>query len=841
MPITENILLRVAGETADAEQKVTGLSARLQQFGGQRAQAEADVSTDPAERKLTGLRARLTALRTMRPTIPVDVDTQRVGAALGRVVTQLGSMKSAAVISAAAIAPAMVFAATTVGGIGVAALATLGPIGLIATATKASLDKSTRAGKEFRREIDEIKKTFLSSLRPATQAVAGGVLSMLRNLASATTPLRGAFARLGASMGNVLRGLGTELASPAWQAFYRRVIGVATRAVPLLSNVLRNLLLVFRNVATAAMPLMEAGLNRLVMHFYRLAQSTSNIERLRASMQRGATALGHLWQIARGLGGVLKAVFRAGSGGADSFLASIARAVQGFARFLNSGRGQTALRQMFSQLSFFVEQLIGALPHLIGPLGTVLQVAGFIWQAVARMLALLARLGPVGEAVSALAIGFIALKGPLGVTSMLAGAFTGRLATMAAAQNLSTAAFVRQRIAMMASAVATRVAAAAQWLFNAAMRANPLMLIVTLIGAVVAAAMALGLRWRHIAAVLGAVWNAIKTAASAAFNFVKDTVVTVVSGVLNFIRGLVARFRAAGAAIFRAVGAGIKAVVGVVTGIVRWVIENIGAPVRRFIGRALDLGKRIVSAIGRGIKAAIDWVTGAIRWVIENIGGPVRRFVERALRLGKDIIGAIGKGIRAAVDWVKGAIRWVIDHIGRPVRRFIENAVGLGKDIINGIVRGLKAVGGKIKDLIINLAKDAWGAVKRFFGISSPSRLMFGAGVAVAEGLARGIQASGSVAVRAARSLAGAVSGVTATMGADLAAAVPASLGSQISAQVALPALPAGASGGTVVHRAGDTITAPVTVPGGGSPDARVTASLLSQALKDKGVGGLTG
>lgn len=52
------------------------------------------------------------------------------------------------------------------------------------------------------------------------------------------------------------------------------------------------------------------------------------------------------------------------------------------------------------------------------------------------------------------------------------------------------------------------------------------------------------------------------------------------------------------------------------------------------------------------------------------------------------------------------------------------NWLDLGKNILLGIVNGIKAMPGIVTDALLNIMSSAVDAVKRFFGIKSPSRLM---------------------------------------------------------------------------------------------------------------------
>lgn len=81
---------------------------------------------------------------------------------------------------------------------------------------------------------------------------------------------------------------------------------------------------------------------------------------------------------------------------------------------------------------------------------------------------------------------------------------------------------------------------------------------------------------------------------------------------------------------------------------------------------------------------------------------------------------------------------------------------GLGWNVIQGIKNGLLNAGRAIKDAILGLARSAWNAVKSFFGIRSPSRLMRDTvGLMVGKGLAEGIIRTDTLVGKAAGNLAG--------------------------------------------------------------------------------------
>jgi tape measure domain-containing protein len=76
------------------------------------------------------------------------------------------------------------------------------------------------------------------------------------------------------------------------------------------------------------------------------------------------------------------------------------------------------------------------------------------------------------------------------------------------------------------------------------------------------------------------------------------------------------------------------------------------------------------------------------------------------------------------------------------VRTFVGNFIQSGRDIVNGIVQGIA----NAKDAVVNKIKEicsgALNAVKSFFGIKSPSKIMAEQGIFLMKGFAQGISSS---------------------------------------------------------------------------------------------------
>lgn len=125
------------------------------------------------------------------------------------------------------------------------------------------------------------------------------------------------------------------------------------------------------------------------------------------------------------------------------------------------------------------------------------------------------RLVALGQGVSDLASGFVNFLIPV------VGQYGAALVKGTVALAKNTAATVASRTAAVAGAVATGAVTAAQWLWNAAMTANPIGLIIVGIAALIAAIVWLVMNWDKVRAAGAAAWDWIKNAWSGAGDFFK--------------------------------------------------------------------------------------------------------------------------------------------------------------------------------------------------------------------------------------------------------------------------------------------------------------------------------
>lgn len=407
-----------------------------------------------------------------------------------------------------------------------------------------------------------------TKLRPALAGIRGEAQGgLLPGLQAGLTrllpllPLLGVFVgHLATDLGNLFDEASKALTSPFWLQFFAFVDRTAGPMLTTFGRVLGNLAKGFAGLAIAFQPVVDqigAGVLRLTQRFAKFGE------------------------------------------GAGS---------NGFQRFVGYAQKTLPL------VSSFFGSLFRAVAHLsvaLAPFGAVALKAvkgladGIRKIPVPILRLLLAVVLPLTVAIYALnkaeAIGN-ATKNAYTVATKIATTakklFTASTVADTAAQNTSTlsrirgiGALVAQKVAMVATTVATKAMAAGQWLLNAALTANPIGLVVVAIAALVAG---LVLAWRH-----------------------SETFRNVVTGAFNAVRGAFSSLLGAAQNVFGWLRNNWKTVATILTGPIGIAVVLIVKNFDKIVGFAKSLPGRVTAAakgmwdgLTTGLKVAINGIIG---------------------------------------------------------------------------------------------------------------------------------------------------------------------------------------------------------------------------------------
>lgn len=390
-----------------------------------------------------------------------------------------------------------------------------------------------------------------------------------------------------------------------------------------------------------------------------------------------------------------------------------------------------------------MEGAVGNLNAII--VGGLAQAISFIKPALTTLLT------SIGQTIQAV---FVAIAGVVDYVQ----ANLDWIGPLAAAIGGATAAWVAWNAAISFWQTITKVATAVQVAFNAVMAANPIMLVVMAVAALVSALIwfftqtqvgqqiwqgfmtwlqeawtnisaFLTAVWEGLVAVVTTVWDAIMTAVGAVVDWFKAYVWPIIQFVIDAIVAYFQMYYNVVSAIWNAV----MTAVGVV---VDWFMQHVYPTIKAvidFLVALFNYLQAVVTAVWNGIVSAVrpivdrfvSWLsdvwrnfqtTWSIIWdavsrVISTVWNAIRSFIE-------PIVSGIVSFISNTWNGLIGIVSGIFNAVGNAIREPIQNAINFigtikdtvigffsdagswlfnaGKSIIQGFLNGLKAMLGGI-------------------------------------------------------------------------------------------------------------------------------------------------
>lgn len=251
---------------------------------------------------------------------------------------------------------------------------------------------------------------------------------------------------------------------------------------------------------------------------------------------------------------------------------------------------------------------------------------------------------------------------------------------------------------------------------NTTMLANPIVLIVATIAALVAAFIYLwnncdGFRqfwidlWENIKQAAITAWEAVKSFLTTAWEAIKNTATTIFEALKAF---------------FSTIWEGIKLIFSTVAEVIKTIIVTY-----------FNVYKTIITTVFNAIKIVVTTVWNAIKTVITTVVTAIQTFITTAWNTIKTVISTVVNAIRTVVSGAFNAmwtgITTTVGNIVTTIKTGFQTAVSFitglaksavkwGTDIIAGIVKGIKNCIGKVKDAVSNVAET----IKSFLHFSVP-------------------------------------------------------------------------------------------------------------------------
>ena len=293
------------------------------------------------------------------------------------------------------------------------------------------------------------------------------------------------------------------------------------------------------------------------------------------------------------------------------------------------------------------------------------------------------------------------------------GTFTVGLVAMNAAATVAAAGGLAKWFA------ATKAGTAITAAFNLVMQANPIMLVVTAIAALVAGLVyfftqtelgkqvwenitqAIGVALEWLGGLFSTVFTAIGTAATWLWETILQPVFNAIGAIFtwlweNVISPIVTNW---------------LIVFGLLAAAGEWLWVNALQPAFEGIGAAATwLWENAIQPAIAGIGAVFTWlydsiikpvfdaVAAAFNWVYESIILPVANFISDAIRTVGDTVRDVFGGIG---DFIGQAFQTALDIVKGPINALI--------DLINGVIEGLNSISVDIPDWVPGVGGQTWG------------------------------------------------------------------------------------------------------------------------------------
>ena len=346
--------------------------------------------------------------------------------------------------------------------------------------------------------------------------------------------------------------------------------------------------------------------------------------------------------------------------------------------------------------------------------------------------------------------------------------------------------------------VAAKIAAAGQWVLNAAMNANPIVLVVTAIGALVAALVWFFTQtetgrkaWASFTSFLSSAWQSVVSFVTSLgqniANFFTQTIPNAIQSVIQWFQQLPSAIGTALSNLITSIGtwavsfgqSALQAGQQFVSNIANF-LTNLPATIAYWLAYgitfvvlwAAQLGSQAISA-GQQFLANLgtffvqlpgniwNWLTSTVASVASwaaQLGSQAisagQQFLANIGSYISQVPGRIGAGLSGAISAVGSFASSMASGALRAGQQFLSNLVNtlasipgrmvsIGSQIVHGIISGITGSIGKVGSAILGGVKDAISGVKNFLGIHSPSRLFRDQiGRNIGLGLAQGISNS---------------------------------------------------------------------------------------------------
>ncbi|MDD4140918.1 MAG: hypothetical protein PHX81_11895, partial [Eubacteriales bacterium] len=153
----------------------------------------------------------------------------------------------------------------------------------------------------------------------------------------------------------------------------------------------------------------------------------------------------------------------------------------------------------------------------------------------------------------------------------------------------------------------------------------------------------------------------------------------------------------------------------------------------------IDAGIELILAVAMGLIHALPRLVEKIPVIIEKLVLAIMRNLPKIVDAGIQIIIALAGALITNIPVLVSKIPQILDALRNGFLSMLYRIRDIGASLITGLWNGIRDKFSWLTDKIRGFAGDVLGSIKRFFGISSPSKETRRFGDFIAQGLALGI------------------------------------------------------------------------------------------------------
>ena len=254
---------------------------------------------------------------------------------------------------------------------------------------------------------------------------------------------------------------------------------------------------------------------------------------------------------------------------------------------------------------------------------------------------------------------------------------------------------------------------------NATMAANPIGLIITAIGLLVAAFIYLwnnceGFRefwinlWEKVKEIAVTVWNAIKDFFASVWEAISGTFTTVVTAIRDFLSSAWEGIKNTVSTVMNA----IHTVISTVWNSIKTVFETVFNAIKTVVTTYFNIYKTIIETVLNVIKTVVTTVMNAIKIVITTVWNAIKTAVETVVNAIKTAITTAWNAISTTTSTIFNTVMTVISTVWNAIKTTVTTIVNAIHTAISTAWNAVKTTTSTVFNAVKSVVTSVWNGIK---------------------------------------------------------------------------------------------------------------------------------